>query len=92
VPFVLDHLGRLAAHGFDAVIDVRSPAEYALDHLPGAISLPVLSDAERARIGTIYRHESPFAARKAGAAVEAGVLDEAALDALAAQIAAAVSR
>ena len=57
--------------GFDAVIDVRSPAEFAEDHLPGAINLPVLDDAERARVGTIYKQESPFLARKIGAALVA---------------------
>lgn len=57
--------------GFDTVIDVRAPAEFAEDHLPGAISLPVLDDAERARVGTIYKQESPFKARKIGAALVA---------------------
>jgi tRNA 2-selenouridine synthase len=51
-------------------IDVRSPAEYAHDHAPGAANHPVLDDAERARIGTMYA-ESPFEARKFGAAVVA---------------------
>ena len=51
----LTSLSDLAAHGFDDVIDVRAPAEYADDHLPGAISLPVLDDDERARVGTIYK-------------------------------------
>ncbi|WP_170770187.1 tRNA 2-selenouridine(34) synthase MnmH [Ruegeria lacuscaerulensis] len=62
-------LPDLYAHGFDTVIDVRSPAEYAEDHLPGAISLPVLDNEERARVGTIYVQESPFLARKLGAAL-----------------------
>nr|MBP9714099.1 tRNA 2-selenouridine(34) synthase MnmH [Sterolibacterium sp.] len=57
--------------GFDEVIDVRSPAEYADDHLPGALSCPVLDDAERARVGTLYKQESPFAAKKVGAALVA---------------------
>ena len=38
-------LSPAARDGFDAIIDVRSPAEFALDHLPGAINLPVLDDA-----------------------------------------------
>ena len=54
---------------FDAIIDVRSPAEFAEDHVPGAISLPVLSDAERAEVGTIYVQESRFRARRIGAAL-----------------------
>ncbi len=51
------------------VIDVRSPAEFALDHLPGAVNLPVLDDDERAYVGTVYKQESTFKARKLGAAL-----------------------
>jgi tRNA 2-selenouridine synthase len=58
---------RLA--GFDAIIDVRSPAEFAEDHVPGAINLPVLSNEERAQVGTIYVQESRFKARRVGAAI-----------------------
>lgn len=67
----LTSLSDLAAHGFDDIIDARAPAEYAEDHLPGAISLAVLDDAERARVGTIYKQISPFTARKVGAALVA---------------------
>lgn len=62
-------LPGLLNHGFDTVIDVRSPAEFAEDHMPGAINLPVLSNEERARVGTIYVQQSPFLARKIGAAL-----------------------
>ncbi|WP_397544689.1 tRNA 2-selenouridine(34) synthase MnmH [Roseovarius salis] len=65
----LTGLADVFSHDFDAVIDVRSPSEYAEDHVPGAINLPVLDDAERARVGTIYKQESPFRARKIGAAL-----------------------
>ena len=51
-------------------IDVRSPAEFAADHVPAATNHPVLDDAERARIGTLYM-ASPFEARKRGAALVA---------------------
>jgi tRNA 2-selenouridine synthase len=51
------------------IIDVRSPSEFSDDHIPGAINLPVLSDNERAEIGTLYKQSSPFEARKAGAAL-----------------------
>jgi tRNA 2-selenouridine synthase len=54
---------------FDDLIDARSPSEYHEDHLPGAISLPVLDDEERARVGTLYKQDSPFAARRLGAAL-----------------------
>jgi tRNA 2-selenouridine synthase len=56
---------------FDDVIDVRSPAEFAEDHVPGAINLPVLDNEERARVGTIYVQESAFLARRMGAALVA---------------------
>jgi tRNA 2-selenouridine synthase len=69
---VLRAVGDLAALGFDDIIDVRSPSEFAEDHLPGAINLPVLDDAERARVGTIYKQVSPFDARRIGAALVAG--------------------
>src|SRR5438477_2020231 len=51
-------------------IDVRSPTEFAEDHVPLASNHPVLDDPERARIGTLYA-SSPFAARKLGAAIVA---------------------
>ena len=60
-----------AFDAFDEVIDARAPAEYAEDHIPGAVNLPVLDDAERARVGTIYTQQSPFEARRIGAALVA---------------------
>ena len=56
---------------FDEVIDARSPAEYLDDHLPRAISCPVLDDEQRARVGTLYVQSSPFEAKKIGAALVA---------------------
>lgn len=67
--YPLPGIAELADAPFDEIIDVRSPAEFAEDHLPGALSLPVLSNAERARVGTLYKQEAPFAARKTGAAI-----------------------
>ncbi len=54
---------------YDDIIDVRSPAEFAEDHIPGAISAPVLNNEERARIGTLYKQVSPFEAQRLGAAL-----------------------
>ena len=54
---------------YDCIIDVRSPAEFALDHIPGAVNYPVLNNEERAQIGTLYKQDSPFAAKKLGAAL-----------------------
>ncbi|MGV6802662.1 MAG: tRNA 2-selenouridine(34) synthase MnmH [Ruegeria sp.] len=65
----ITNLPELYANGFDTVIDVRSPAEFAEDHVPGAINLPVLDNDERARVGTIYVQKSSFLARKLGAAL-----------------------
>ena len=62
-------LTELMAHGCETVIDVRSPSEFAEDHLPGAVSMPVLDDAQRAEVGTIYVQQSAFLARKIGAAM-----------------------
>lgn len=60
------------ASDYDMIIDVRSPAEFADDHLPGAVNLPVLDNDQRAEIGTMYKQISPFAAKRAGAALVAG--------------------
>ncbi|MES2152164.1 MAG: tRNA 2-selenouridine(34) synthase MnmH [Pseudomonadota bacterium] len=54
---------------FDAIIDVRSEDEFALDHIPGAINCPVLDNAERIRVGTIYKQVNAFEAKKIGAAL-----------------------
>ena len=64
----LKTIDPLRSGDWDDVIDVRSPSEFAEDRLPGAISLPVLSDAERAEVGTIYTREDRFRARRIGAA------------------------
>jgi tRNA 2-selenouridine synthase len=61
-------LSPAARDAFDAILDVRSPAEFAADHVPGAINLPVLYDAERAEVGTLYVQTSRFLARRVGAA------------------------
>ncbi len=39
------------------LVDVRSPKEYQLAHIPGAINIPLFSDEERALVGTTYKHE-----------------------------------
>lgn len=64
----IDKVDRETLAGFDQVVDVRSPGEFAEDHVPGAVNLPVLSDAERAEVGAIYVQESRFKARRIGAA------------------------
>ncbi len=69
-PALMEFSAVLAqAETFDAIIDVRSPGEFAEDHLPGAINCPVLDDQERIRIGTLYKQVNAFEAKKAGAAL-----------------------
>ena len=48
------------------VIDVRSDAEYAHAHIPGASSIPLFNDDERAVVGTIYKQQSREDAIKRG--------------------------
>lgn len=48
------------------VFDVRSPSEYAYAHIPGAISLPIFDDSQRAEIGTNYKQNSVQDAIKIG--------------------------
>ncbi len=40
------------------ILDARAPMEYAQGHIPGAVSFPLFSDEERARIGTTYKQVS----------------------------------
>lgn len=54
---------------YDLIIDVRSPSEFADDHIEGAVNLPSLSDEEREIVGTLYKQTSAFEARKTGAAM-----------------------
>jgi len=51
---------------FDEIIDVRSPGEFADDHLPEARNLPVLSNIQRSEVGSLYK-KNPFEARRLGA-------------------------
>ncbi|VCU70553.1 tRNA 2-selenouridine synthase [Pigmentiphaga humi] len=61
-------------HAFDTIIDARSPSEFALDHIPGAINCPVLDDEERRIVGTLYNQTGAFEARRVGGAMVAANL------------------
>ena len=61
-------------HRFDTLIDARSPGEYAIDHIPGAINCPVLDDEERRIVGTLYKQQGAFEARRVGGAMVAANL------------------
>ncbi len=79
LPFVRERPDRTVAtplalaelRAFDAIIDARSPSEYAEDHLPDAVNAPTLDDGERAHVGTIYKQHSAFEAKRVGAPLAA---------------------
>jgi tRNA 2-selenouridine synthase len=58
----------------DTIIDARSPAEFAIDHIPGSINCPVLSDDERRIVGTMYKQQGAFEARRTGGGMVAANL------------------
>lgn len=62
------NLSQSSLDQFSEIIDVRSPTEFAEDHIPGAINLPVLDDRQRAEVGTMYCQHSRQQARRIGAA------------------------
>jgi tRNA 2-selenouridine synthase len=68
-PVAIDQIGA-----FHTVIDARSPSEFALDHLPGAVNCPVLDDEERRIVGTLYKQQGAFEARRVGGAMVAANL------------------
>jgi tRNA 2-selenouridine synthase len=59
---------QLTELDFDTIIDVRSPDEYEIDHIPGAVNYPVLDNEERIVIGTLH-NGNVFEARRRGAAL-----------------------
>ncbi len=67
--FKPESIRELLSHDFDAVIDVRSPGEFAADHIDAAVNLPVLDDDERRQVGTTYTQDSKFRARRIGASM-----------------------
>lgn len=70
-PATTDNIDPGSLSEFDMIIDVRSPGEFAEDHIPGAMNLPVLNNEERVAVGTMYVQESRFLARRVGAAMVA---------------------
>lgn len=64
---------KLSNAGF---VDVRSPLEYELDTIPGAINIPLLDNEQRQRVGITYAAEGPFEARKLGLQLVAPKLPE----------------
>ncbi len=54
------------------IIDVRTPLEFAEDHLPGAVNVPILTNQERVEIGTIHKQIGPKQARMRGLELTCG--------------------
>ena len=54
------------------LIDLRAPVEFARGAFPGAINLPLLSDAEREQVGTCYKRDGPDAALALGHRIVSG--------------------
>ena len=40
------------------IVDVRSPAEFAKAHIPGAYNIPLFTNEERAEVGTVYKRQN----------------------------------
>jgi tRNA 2-selenouridine synthase len=65
---------QVLAAGEAVVVDLRSPSEFAADHVPGARNVPLFDDTQRALVGTLYKRASPAAAFEEGRRlVRAGV-------------------
>jgi len=53
------------------LVDARSPDEFAEATIPGAINLPILDNAERAEVGTLYKQVGKQHARRRGVEIVA---------------------
>lgn len=41
------------------LVDARSEGEFEQSHIPGAINIPILNNAERVQVGTLYKQAGP---------------------------------
>lgn len=57
------------------IVDLRSPAEFADDHLPGAVNVPLFDNAQRALVGTLYARSSPDEALREGVSIVEGKVE-----------------
>ncbi|MEB3319302.1 MAG: tRNA 2-selenouridine(34) synthase MnmH [Cyanobacteriota bacterium] len=57
--------------GEGGLLDVRTPSEFLQGHIPGALNLPLFSDAQRAEVGTLYKRLGRQAAVRRGLALVA---------------------
>jgi tRNA 2-selenouridine synthase len=56
------------------MMDMRAPAEFARGAFPSALSLPLMSDAERAQVGICYKQQGQDAAIRLGHQLVSGDL------------------
>ena len=61
------------------MMDMRAPAEFEHGAFPGAQSLPLMTDDERAQVGACYKHEGQAAAMELGHALVSGDVRDARL-------------
>lgn len=54
------------SRGPGVYIDVRSQGEFAEDHIPGAVNIPLLTDEDRVTVGTLYKQQGNEEAKIAG--------------------------
>ncbi|NJP09754.1 MAG: tRNA 2-selenouridine(34) synthase MnmH [Leptolyngbyaceae cyanobacterium RU_5_1] len=74
MPNLLTTVEFLSSSG--VVLDVRSPAEYEQGHIPGSVSFPLFTDAERAEVGTCYKQQGRSQAVELGLAIAAPKLTQ----------------
>ncbi len=60
---------------YDLIVDVRSPSEYAQDHIQGAVNLPVLDDQQRHEVGILYKENGFLAAKKGASFVSENIAE-----------------
>ncbi|MFT6916402.1 MAG: tRNA 2-selenouridine synthase [Motiliproteus sp.] len=58
------------------MIDTRAPVEFAKGAFPQSVNLPLMSDTERAQVGTCYKHKGQQAAIELGHQLVCGELKE----------------
>ncbi len=64
------------------IVDVRSPEEFEKGHIPGAINIPLFSDPERAKVGTLYKRKSKMDAMLSGLEIVGAKMKDLAQEAL----------
>lgn len=74
--YTIEELLELQNKGKCALVDVRSPKEFKEATIPGAINIPIFNDEERAEVGTLYKQESPEAAKQRGLEIFSDKLPE----------------